>query len=37
VDKFGLLLVAMGFSGGMLQILVVAVAVVVIHIGVKAF
>ena len=37
IDKFGVLLVAMGFSGASLEILVVAVAVVVIHIGVKAF
>jgi hypothetical protein len=37
IDKFGLLLVAMGFSGAGLEILVVAVAVIVIHIGVKAF
>jgi hypothetical protein len=37
IDKFGVLLVAMGFSGAGLELLVVAVAVVVIHIGVKAF
>ncbi|KAB8317193.1 hypothetical protein SD81_017810 [Tolypothrix campylonemoides VB511288] len=37
IDKFGIALVALGFSGNMLQILVVAVAVIVIHIGVKAF
>ncbi len=37
IDKFEVLLVAMGFSGAGLEILVVAVAVVVIHIGVKAF
>jgi hypothetical protein len=37
LDKFGILLVAMGFSGAALEILVVALAVIVIHIGVKAF
>lgn len=37
VDKFGVLLVAMGFSGAALEILVVAIAVTVIHIGIKAF
>ena len=37
IDKFGIALVALGFSGNTLQILVVAVAVIVIHIGVKAF
>ncbi|KAB8332558.1 hypothetical protein SD80_018375 [Scytonema tolypothrichoides VB-61278] len=37
IDKFSIALVALGFSGNMLQILVVAVAVIVIHIGVKAF
>ncbi|MEW6491255.1 MAG: hypothetical protein AB1589_01705 [Cyanobacteriota bacterium] len=37
IDKFGLVLVAMGFSGAGLEILVVAVAVIVIHMGVKAF
>jgi hypothetical protein len=37
VKSFGPVLVAMGFSGVLLQSLLVAVAVVVIHIGLKAF
>ena len=37
VERFGAVLVAMGFSGAGLEILVVAIAVIVIHIGVKAF
>jgi hypothetical protein len=37
VDKFGIVLAALGFSGAALEMLVVALAVIVIHIGVKAF
>ena len=37
LDKFGAVLVAMGFAGATLEILAVALAVIVIHIGVKAF
>ncbi|MDJ0617494.1 MAG: hypothetical protein QNJ63_12255 [Calothrix sp. MO_192.B10] len=37
IEKFGAVLVTLGFSGGALEILVVALAVIVIHIGVKAF
>jgi hypothetical protein len=37
IDKFVLILAPMGFSGAALEMLVVAVAVIVIHIGVKAF
>lgn len=37
LDKFGVCLVAMGFTAGALEILTVAVAVIVIHIGIKAF
>ena len=37
LDKFGVVLVAMGFTGAILEILAVALAVMVINIGVKAF
>jgi hypothetical protein len=37
VKNFGPVLVAMGFSGVLLETLVVAVGVIVIHIGLKAF
>ena len=37
LDKFGAVLVAMGFAGATLEILAVSLAVIVIHIGVKAF
>lgn len=37
VKNFGPVLVAMGFTGVLLETLVVAVGVVVIHIGLKAF
>jgi len=36
LKSFGAVLVAMGFAGNALQILAVALAVVVLHIGVKA-
>lgn len=36
LKSFGAVLVAMGFSGNALQVLAVALAVVVLHIGVKA-
>jgi len=37
VKNFGPVLVAMGFTGVLLETLVVAVGVIVIHIGLKAF
>ena len=37
VDRFSAILVTMGFTGNVLEILVVSLAVIVIHIGVKAF
>ncbi len=37
LKQFGVILVAMGFSGNALQILAVSLAVVVLHLGVKAF
>lgn len=37
VERLGAVLLAMGFTGGVLRSLVVAITVIVIHIGVKAF
>ena len=37
LERLGGVLVAMGFSGGVLRSLVVVVTVVVVHIGIKAF
>ncbi len=37
IEKFTAILVALGFTGNTLPILVVAVAVIVIHLGVKTF
>jgi hypothetical protein len=37
VKNFSPLLLAMGFSGVLLEALVVSIAVIVIHIGLKAF
>lgn len=37
VKNFGPVLVAMGFTGVLLETLVVAVGVIVIHVGLKAF
>ena len=37
LKQFGVILVAMGCSGNVLQILAVSLAVVVLHIGIKAF
>ena len=37
IDKFTVALVAMGFSGNAVNVLVVAVAVIVLHLGAKAF
>ena len=37
IDKFTPILVALGFTGNTLQILIIAVSVIVIHLGVKTF
>lgn len=37
IKQFGAILVAMGFSGNVLQVMAVALAVIVVHLGVKAF
>lgn len=37
VERLGAVLLAMGFTGGVLRSLTVAVVVIVVHIGVKAF
>ena len=37
LERLGAVLMAMGFSGGVLRSLVVVVTVVVVHIGLKAF
>ncbi len=37
IEKFSAVLVALGFSGQMLEILVVSTAVIVLHIRLKAF
>jgi hypothetical protein len=37
LERLGAVLVAMGFSGGALESLAVAVVVIVVHIGIKAF
>ena len=37
LKQFGAVLVAMGFSGNQVQVLALACAVVVVHLGVKAF
>ena len=37
MERLGGVLLAMGVSGGVLRSLVVAVVVIVVHIGVKAF
>ena len=36
LNRFGAILVAMGFSGNAVQVLAVAMAVIVLHLGVKA-
>jgi len=37
VERLGAVLVTMGISGGVVRSLVVAVVVIVVHIGIKAF
>lgn len=37
VDKFGLLLAAMGFSGGILRTLTIATSVIFLHLTIKTF
>ncbi len=37
LKQFGAILVAMGFSGNVLQVMVVSLAVIDVHLGVKAF
>ena len=37
LKQFGAILVAMGFSGNQVQVLALACAVIVVHLGVKAF
>ena len=37
INRFTAILVGLGFTGGALEILVVSVAVIVIHLGVRAF
>ena len=37
INKFTAILVGMGFAGAALEMLLVSVAVIVIHLGVKAF
>ncbi|WP_255325073.1 hypothetical protein [Xenococcus sp. PCC 7305] len=37
INRFTAILVGLGFAGGALEILLVSVAVIVIHLGVKAF